>query len=341
MSKKNILKGFYYPDYIIENNASLSNFCLYFDEIHLAPTIAFKFSQPDSAAGKPGIFTFPFDPNNGQEGMNVFPFKDYLEEELSPFEIKNELLLNKVLYRKFPSEFMEYIRNNDSIEQLNKYLDNRSDYRNGDIRHQLKAIITSLMTFWHFSNNSIPISDDFETPCPISSNYLKSSAKSLSSFLAQECLELVLPSCVAATPEDILEAREKLKDELLPFRMSMCKLAFTFRKELLDNNVAYNDIKQEGKFFVETNVEPALYELRRKVNLEKGKFWSRIFGKILGWTSLIGQTFIAPSPKLIFDAIKRASTDTDDLLLSAKDLNESLQTGLIFLLKAEKVLTVK
>ena len=156
-------------------------------------------------------------------------------------------------------------------------------------------------------------------------------AKNLSKPLAIDCINLVLPSIKVESPEDILELREKLKKQIIPFRMMTQKLATDLRTMLKDN-YSIDNIRKESQFIVETKIEPALQDLKRKVELENDSFFIKLFGRTLSWIPLVGQIFFAPSPEKFFKLVAKVSRDTTALINEINNGELSREPGLSFLL---------
>ena len=112
-------------------------------------------------------------------------------------------------------------------------------------------------------NGWILIGDDPEVPVP----YLSERANTvrfLTSILAEECIKISLPQSISLNAEDILIPREKLKDLLIPFRMTMQKLSMQLKIAIKDSR-DINVIKSEAKYIAESQVEPAIFEIKKKI----------------------------------------------------------------------------
>jgi len=107
------------------------------------------------------------------------------------------------------------------------------------------------------------ISDVPGIPIPGADGQGVADAKSLSAFIALEAMRLVLPEIPLLRPEDLMEFREENAKHLRAFRRAMLRYAGAWRGHLA--TVAPDDIAQETKFLVETEIAPALDELRQLV----------------------------------------------------------------------------
>jgi hypothetical protein len=127
------------------------------------------------------------------------------------------------------------------------------------------------------NDNLVPVADDADWPIPASlleNIDLLRCAPLQASALAIESLEIALPKLADVPDEDILKAREELSDQLIPFRHAMLALSPAIRSGI-ENGATLLDIQREAKYVVDTQVAPALGELRDKLAREKGRFWRR------------------------------------------------------------------
>lgn len=185
------------------------------------------------------------------------------------------------------------------------------------------------------TNNYILLSDSSTLPIPAFSRE-DINVANLTSILAEECIIIALPTCIDMEPEELLEAREKLNDQLVPFRMTMQKLSSHLKKSV-ENMDDIKEIKSEAKFIAESEVEPALYELQRRIDIEKDKFWIRIFGKIFNWIPLVANSFMAPSPDNIYKTFSKVYGDAGDIIDGAHKVNIAREPGISFLLKIKEI----
>jgi hypothetical protein len=188
-------------------------------------------------------------------------------------------------------------------------------------------------------NDWILIGDDPSMPVPLFSEKVKD-VKSLSSILAEECIKIVIPKCNAISDEDILEMRDKLKNLLIPFRMGMQKLSLTL-KIAIRNKSDFNEIKSEAIFISQSIVEPALFEIRRKLELEKEKLWLRVFGSVVSWIPFIAKAYATTSPNQIYKAILKIYGDVSSMTQSINEIKFNNEPGLSFLLSIEQELKDK
>lgn len=184
-------------------------------------------------------------------------------------------------------------------------------------------------------NNWQLVSDNTQLPIPYFSETIRN-AEQLSSIIAEECLSIFLPKPAECSSQEILEIRDSLSPELEAFRMFMLKAAGMLRAQIgADCDV--ENLKREATFFVKTNILPIVYELKHRIELEKGKLYRKIFGKIVNYVPITINAFLSPSINNIYKAISTASKDMEDLLLTEHDKTILNDPGIAFLLKIEEV----
>jgi hypothetical protein len=92
--------------------------------------------------------------------------------------------------------------------------------------------------------------------------------------------------------EEILQAREKLNEQLQEFRAGMLSLAPRIRSAI-SANASISDVYEEARYLADTEVVPALQELKRRLRMERGRFWRSLLQKVtsrlpriaLNWTT--------------------------------------------------------
>lgn len=344
MSEKKYI-GIYYPDSIIKNQRSMATFCLFFDEIHLI-------SPSDDSKDPTSMY------KNLPDKFYINVFGKPSEEETKrttefyQFVLDNSALLKEVLFyephllNSSITKIMEkLIGGHLTVEELQEFASGETPelkamnefnekYPNIQSDIVFKAAVSSMKLAK--DNDWVLIGDDPDAPIPVFSKKEKN-VKLLTSILAEECLQVAMPSCVSMTPEQMLEARDKLKDQLIPFRMTMQKLAKRLKQSVQDSE-AYFDIKREAQFIAESEVEPAIYEIKRRIEMEKNRFWIKVFGKTISWIPFIAKSFLAPTPDNIYKSIEKIYGDVGDIVESGNNVKLVREPGISYLLSAQKVI---
>ncbi|MDX6528064.1 MAG: hypothetical protein QOH41_354 [Blastocatellia bacterium] len=127
----------------------------------------------------------------------------------------------------------------------------------------------------------VPVTDDssFRVPASlIESIDLSRHAYVQASILAMKSLEIVLPAFAQIPDLELLEAREKLKEHLVPFRRQMLSLAPAVRSGL-KSGATIDDVHREAEYVIQTRIAPVLGELKDRLRQEKGKFWRNLLLK--------------------------------------------------------------
>ena len=148
---------------------------------------------------------------------------------------------------------------------------------------------------------------------------------------------MVLPPIGEIEDEDILRVREDLSDELTPFRRNMIKLAPLIR-QYVNEDATIKEVHDEAKYLIETNIIPALGELRDRIERERSVFWRKLLLKsglilpkfIINWTQ---KNIISAAVDSLGDLSELAVSNIDRQLLID---NMKRDGGMGFLLSLEK-----
>ena len=306
------LSVIYEPWHTINNDRTLSFFCLYFDEVHLLRNYQIKSTLI----------------MGGSELITI-----YIKEE-SEFRKKNDPLMDDVI-------FFETEKDGEAISEL---IDQAWDISRKNDNFPGQVLTREQLIAFHAGRNGYDIVTDKDN-CnqPIEKGSLTSSDL-LSTIMAKSCFDVFVPSCREAHPEELLEIRLKLKDHLLPFRCSMRQVAAKLRENLsaalqdgsLSEPMTYKDLMQEAKFLTTTNIEPAIYELNHKITLEKGRLWRKIFGDTLNWIPIILRSIFMPSIETFEKAVGLSSNNLKELLDNTNTLNGLRRSGVNYLIELKK-----
>lgn len=104
-------------------------------------------------------------------------------------------------------------------------------------------------------------------------------AKELAALLAIKSVEMLFPATKSVPAEVILEARDKLRDQLPLFWSAMFKLSVDLKKAIAECKTA-QEISDVGTEIVDTIVRPALTDLNHKIELERKQWFRRVFGSV-------------------------------------------------------------
>ncbi|QND70752.1 hypothetical protein [Tardiphaga robiniae] len=97
-------------------------------------------------------------------------------------------------------------------------------------------------------------------------------AKLLAATLAVECTRIALPPTPMLRPEDLIEFREENKILLRAFRRSMLRYASDLNGKIKD--LGRDEFERQTKFFIETQIVPAMDELNSVMN-DPARPWHR------------------------------------------------------------------
>jgi hypothetical protein len=127
----------------------------------------------------------------------------------------------------------------------------------------------------------IPLCSDSPVPAAAIADTKTAYMQSFADELARSALcQLALPEIAAIGPERILEVREKLKDELLEFRIGISKIAWLLRQR----TELGEDVVMEVDAMVQTLIQPSLFGFENRVRKHEDKWISRLLfgtGRVL------------------------------------------------------------
>lgn len=348
--RKNKYIGVYYSDSHFKDLNAFTTFSLFFDEIHLITTSTrLSNEQPTdffkNLSDKVQIVL----PKDVDE-IEITKIKDFTQFIMNNRELIGDLLFfhndliggsisefsHRLLTGNVPiDDFMKFFAG----ETKEKHIYDEFTKNNPELKDDYHIRISSTAYDLATKNDWVLIGDQSEIQLPFMS-FDERNIKLLTTMLAEECLRIVLPKCLSLNSEDILLAREKLKDELIPFRITLQKMSAILR-DGIKNCKNINELKLEAKFVVENQVEPALNDIIRRIEIEKDKLWIKIFGKVIGWIPFVAKGFLTPNPESIFKAMEKVYGDVGSLASGINEFDIAKEPGLSFLLKTDKLLNIK
>ncbi|HFI1564134.1 TPA: hypothetical protein ACGPLG_002587 [Yersinia enterocolitica] len=364
---KSNYSAIYYPNSYIQDQRSLMTYLFIYDEIHFVtfapdsrnPTDYFK-NLPDcteiSSITKNGERKFLVTRDEVKSNLSgslddktiqviefyqfIQRYKGFIGESIHfhPNMLASlfSTLTDKITGEGLPiSDLMKlFLRQDPAIVAFDKFQKEFPEVKT----ETLWATVPTAMNLAK-EKELILVSDNSEISVPLLSNKVRS-VKFLTSILAEECVKIAIPDCSSANPEEIFEIREKLKDTLVPFRMSLQKLSGDLRKSL-EEDMAIEDIKGEAKFIVESQIQPAVFELQRSIEKSNSKLLNNVFGRILSWLPYVAKAYTMPTPDNLLAVAKKMGADSKSVFDAIDDLSYTKAQGLSFLLQVEKATTKK
>ncbi|MDK2622450.1 hypothetical protein [Vibrio vulnificus] len=364
---KSNYSAIYYPNSYVQDPRSLMTYLFIYDEIHFItpamdsrnPTEYFK-NLPDytkissiTRNGQRNFLVTRDEVKSNQSGeldekskqvvqfyQFIQRYKDFIGESIyfHPNMIASlfSRLTEKVTGEGLPvSDLMQlFLRQDPAIIEFDKFQKEFPEVKN----ETLWATVPTALNLAK-EKDLILVSDTSEIPVPLLSNKVRN-VKLLTSILAEECVKITIPDCRSANPEEILEIREKLQDTLVPFRMSLQKLSGDLRNSL-EEDMAIEDIKGEAKFIVESQIQPAVYELQKSIEKSNSKLLNNVFGKALSWLPFVAKAYTMPTPENLLAVAKKMGTDSNSVFDALDDLSYTKAQGLSFLLQVEQATTKK
>jgi len=274
----------YYPLAMISNQHSKAIICLLFDKI------VCHFPVADMACG-------------GGHGGSEDLYGDDPLVKANVIELREKILVDDIQVDFSPGYYW------GTEEEFALY-------------HRLQ--VTAMAINDCITSGSVPLTDTPDSPIPaaiLEVVDLKRFARLQASALAIQSLKIALPPFKEITDDEILEAREELRDQLIPFRIAMLALSPVVRQGI-ENNNSLAEIHREANYIAETRILPTLTELRKKLELERGKFWRRI---ILKGSSILPTFFLNWTTKNALTAVIKAIDSSKDIALDFIKSEETLE----------------
>lgn len=163
-------------------------------------------------------------------------------------------------------------------------------------------------------------------------------SKSLASLLAMKSVELVLPAMKKAEPEIILEARDRLKDQLPLFWASMLKLSAKLKTEI-NQDMQPSDIFFETQEIVDTTVLPALLELKEKINKDKKNWFYKILNPVFDGVKMFMGNPKLTTENLVITGLTTGMNITSNFIEQEYEIQKmKREAGLTFLLRLDELI---
>lgn len=294
--------GAYYPTEGIDETRSKALLCLLFDRVIC------HFPETGMACG-------------GSSGAIDF-FSDDPLVDANVLELRAEVMVPEIEPKSTPEHYW------GTGEDLERFVELQ---------------VTSMALNVCVDSGAVPVTDrpDWPVPATLANKIdVRRFAKLQAASLAMQSLDIIIPVSTEITSEDILEARYRLKEQLIPFRRAMLSLA-PFVRQGISSYSSVEEVHKEAKYIVETRVAPTIHDLRDRLSKEKSQFWRRLIMKsgmlvpriILNWVSKDALT----AAILSLESAQEVTLD----MIDRKTLLSSLKThgGLGYLLSVGDILS--
>jgi len=186
----------------------------------------------------------------------------------------------------------------------------------------------------HSAKTGIPLLNDIpELPIPGMPDLAPADdAKLLAAIIAIECTKLALPPTPLLRPEDLMEFRQANKELLRGFRRSMLRYAADLSGKI--EGLSREDFEVKTKFFVETQIAPAMDELNAVMN-DPARPWHKRAIDTLKIIPEIGGAFITGGTSAALTKAITAGAAQFFVEVAAKGDKEEVlkRSGLTYLLR--------
>lgn len=344
-----IYNGIYFKSSFIEDQTTFNSSFLFYDQLNIVSPMDIK-TEANTYFKNVKV---PYQINHfGKEDAEYLQSVEYLRKTID-FAIKYQPLIgNGIVYQdhvlnrqinKMVNSLMS--TGKISVDELINFVYGKDDVGEAynEIQKHLGGICKEYdlkvkATAYSLSKKEQMelISDDNDDIIPIfdRSNI---NVKQLTSILSQNCFTVLMPKIENITnPEELLEIKEYLKDVLVPYRMALQRLSSTLRNSIKNDKINNIELSNEAKFIIESQIEPMVYEMQRKVEQSQNKLIIKIFGKVIGWIPVVATVFLAPTPDKLFSTLSKAYTDIGSLAGDVFESTLSKDPGLSYIISANK-----
>lgn len=342
--------GIYCSGLFIPNPAMLTTLCILFDQIYFANNLEYVLSfskkykitlndrkmkeKCDHMVFEPVIESdeiFIEDPLDGLTEGQKETVRAYLMQAQYFFIHNHELLGNIIKSDMLPD--------NDPLEVELIKMGNVGELNTYAVRE--KALQVSLDGLHQMNDlidqGAFPIIGKYHIDVN-ESQAERLSSRSLASLLAMKSVELVLPAMKEVEPEIVLEARDRLKDQLPLFWASMLKLS-TKLKAQIDQGMKSKDIIFETQEIVDTTVLPALIELKSKINMEKKNWFYKILNPLYDGVKMFMGNPKLTTENLVITGLSTGMNITSNFIDQEYEIQKiKKEAGLTFLLRLDNLI---
>jgi hypothetical protein len=156
------------------------------------------------------------------------------------------------------------------------------------------------------ANGYVPVVGHFHEASLASSSPDAATAKELAALIAMKSVQMVLPRTRGAMPELVLEARERLHDQLPPFWSSMFKASVELKRLIAECHTHY-EVAREATDLVDRMIRPAVIDLAAKLEKERKDWFYKILSPLRSGLRLLAGNPPLNQQQLLTSALILAS----------------------------------
>jgi len=261
-------KIIYEPDFIVSNPALLTSLCVYFDELILVSCDFLDEEEDKIKSRKPVGYQTKL---------------EFIKHTLRPLLTEGVIKLydSESIFDMVPNSMDIKLGDIDILHDEKGLILDIKSLQNNKIAYALYARIKQgnakisdvlrLLAIYTLSTEyNIPVA----TFSP--SQFIdKVNANTLADSLAIQTLcTFSLPQLYATKPEDIIDIRNTLKDELIEFKSGILDLTYLLYQTI--SMKPTKDIKEEMDFLINTKIKSSVISLEHKITTNKRKSFANI-----------------------------------------------------------------
>jgi hypothetical protein len=160
----------------------------------------------------------------------------------------------------------------------------------------------------------------------------KDNATLLATIMAIECINIALPALPSMTVATIAEMRAETRESVRPFRREMLKMTKDLNV-MLASNATMEDVQRSARFLAQSQVMPALEELREVLNQPKKPWYRRATDLAKEIPELATSYATMPTNIALAKSLAKIAGALADTQDRQREAEERKRTGMYFLLK--------
>jgi hypothetical protein len=258
LSSQNKSTVIYFPDSIIHDPGTLTSLCLFHDQIILF--------FPDDPVETITLLKKRYDSKKPLLRKKLMAYRYFLSGPLKVLEPEG------ILTVVTPKSFKNMFPLAGNFEVASRMLQDIArttfgkEYSNKWTSIVLRELLRTVMALGTAKRYKLPLVTDKHSLPHNTFQYSGQEVALLSDILARSAITtLALPNLRTTDPEDILRAKDVLKNELIQFRIGVLDLTYLLRQNV-NNRSDLIEITKEAEVIVNTKIKASLLDLENRIS---------------------------------------------------------------------------
>lgn len=254
----------YDSDLIIRDSSTLATLCIFYDVVSL------PFLPPDAVHKFVRIWR-----STGRDGEAYFDFDQIDTEDLGDYHLEWEQKVRPlyeagVLERLPPVKGTLHFKDSNELASALESLSANMTFGPPNGKAYLRSFYIARV-FHH-------LRDDLSSPRLFELDAGTDNRELFKILQAQQLFTYFLPAIQSIEPEQILEVRDKVRDNREGFAMHLQKLSKEVERRA-QGGESLEELSKYAKSVVETELIPDYLEFKRQLASERGGFWVKVLDR--------------------------------------------------------------